>query len=110
MCIERMRLLLDEVRVGDLVTGDPEHGNKMYTYTNEDMLVGEVIAVGDGLLGDGLFTVRIIDHVNKTYIGDTWGDLNPKYFNYAKGYMPFDQSNDDCSAESIRSLWGDGDS
>lgn len=97
--------MLDEVRVGDLVTGDPEHSLR-YTYTNNKMLVGKVIAVDD----DGYFTVRIIDHENRMFIGDTWSDLNPEYFNYAKGYMPFDQSNDDCSAEVIRSLWGDKDS
>lgn len=93
--------MLDEVRVGDLVTGDPEYSHK-YNFTNDKMLVGEVISVDYC----GYFTVKILDHEDKSFIGGIWEDLNPGYFNYAKGYMPFGQSDDDCSAEIIRSLWG----
>lgn len=93
--------MLDEVRVGDLVTGDPKYSH-VYNYTNDRMLAGKVIAVNL----DGYFIVEILDHENKSFIGGTWSELNPRYFNYAKGYIPFDQSDDDCSAETIRSLWG----
>lgn len=71
-------------KVGDIVRG--EFGSsKRYSITNERMTKGVVVAVQN----NGKFIkVKIIDHINKCMIGDTFPGLNPKYFELVEEAKP----------------------
>lgn len=92
--------ILDSVKVGDLVTGDPYPQNS-YGITNVNMLVGEVVSVSNG---GRQFTVRIIEHTDRKYIGAEFPQLDAHCFRYCK-YMDEVDYSDDCSPNKLSDIF-----
>lgn len=92
--------ILDSVKVGDLVTGDPYPSNS-YGITNSDMLVGEVIHTSHG---GRQFAVRIIEHTDRKQIGAEFPQLNAHCFSYCKHMDKFDYG-DDCSPNKLLDIF-----
>lgn len=92
--------ILDSVKVGDLVTGDPYPQNS-YGITNVNMLVGEVVSVSNG---GRYFTVRVIEHTERKYIGSECSHLDAHHFSYCKLMDGVDYS-DDCSPNKLSDIF-----
>lgn len=77
-------------QVGDLIKGLPG-SSKRYNMTNENMLKGEIVKISNET---NSILIRVIDHVNKQYIGQTFWAENPdvQYFSkitdYSKDFKP----------------------
>ena len=92
--------ILDSVKVGDLVTGDPFPLNS-YGITNDRMLVGEVIRTST----DGrYFTVKIIEHREPAHLGMEYSSLDAHCFSYCKLVEEVCNS-DDCSSNVLKDLF-----
>lgn len=77
-------------QVGDLIKGLPG-SSKRYNITNEKMLKGEIVKISNG--GSSIL-IRVIDHINKQYIGRTfWAENSDdqhfsKITDYPKDFKP----------------------
>lgn len=70
-------------KIGDIVRG----ASNVYGITNENMTKGEVVAVSDN--GEYI-DIRIIDHIDKCWIGHKFNELESKYFDLVKETKPQD--------------------
>lgn len=72
----------NKFKVGDIVRGTDD---SRYAFTNKDMTEGVVTEVEP----NNFFSVKVLKHTNKKFIGSYFDELNPKYFELAA-----------CSAEA----------
>lgn len=63
----------NKFKVGDIVRGTDD---SRYTITNGDMTEGVVVEVKP----NNFFRVKVLEHTNKKSIGNSYDELNPKYF------------------------------
>ena len=77
-------------QVGDLIKGLPGSSDR-YNMTNEEMFQGEIVKISNDT---NSILIRVIDHVNKQYIGHTFWAENPddqhfsKITDYSKDFKP----------------------